>query len=343
MVNQTINYDLSIKRESYLKQFIADYLINKRFINFGRNTKLSKCIGLIGPRGSCKSVGAAAMGILDYLVPGYKLISNMEVKWGVRVCDMLAAYSSEPLDKMELLKFNIADKVAALIDEVNIEFSEARRSMTNRNLIFNKILQQLRKRAMNVIYTVQHEMWVDNRLRYQTDIFIKTKDVCLKPGGIYLPYDFGEYASWKMYDMAGIFGHGAYQDTLTPIIDDWWFRAKQWWNTFDTNEIQGLESENYGIDSQELQIKRSDYVVKQESDLSYIFDTFEDWHNQGITQIASADVFKFFGIETHRGKTWLGGILRDIGVQYQEWNKTYKIPNADLNKPETMKYVKVGS
>jgi len=65
METSKINLDLSIKRESCLKQYVREQVIPQRFINYGRNTKLSKCIGIIGPRGSCKSITASAMGIID--------------------------------------------------------------------------------------------------------------------------------------------------------------------------------------------------------------------------------------------------------------------------------------
>jgi len=238
---------------------------------------------------------------------------------------------------MELMKFNIEDHVAVLVDEVNIEFSEARRSMTNRNLIFNKILQQLRKRALNMIYTVQHEMWIDNRLRWQTDIFIKTQDVCLKPGGIYLPYDFGEYAAWKLFDMSGIFGQGSYTDTATPIIDGWKFNAKQWWNTFDTNEIQGIDAANYGDNGKgQLSIERSDYVIQEAKNLSVLYKVIEELHDAGRENIGAEELWKVLGITSRSEKNYVGGILRQkMGITYL--NRKYHIPKTDLNKPETMK------
>ncbi len=336
-----LNLSLSTKRESYLKQYIREQVIPQRFINWGRNTKLSKCIGLIGPRGSCKSIAAAAMGIIDYLIPGSKLVSNMSVEWGLRLGNLLVAYQSEDLDKMELMKFNIEENVAVLIDEVNIEFSEARRSMTNRNLIFNKILQQLRKRSLNVIYTVQHEMWIDNRLRYQTNIFIKTQDVCMRPGGIYLPYDFGEFASWKLFDMSGIFGQGSYADTLVPVIDGWQFNAKQWWNTFDTKQIQGIEDVYGGEGAEQMKLERSDYVIQGENNLSTLQDTIEEFHNAGRTLVKTKELYEALGITTHKGKNYVGGLLKQLGVKYQPWNSSYRIPEADLDRPETMKGTKL--
>jgi len=331
------NLNLSTKRENYLKQYIREQVIPQRFINYGRNMKLSKCIGIIGPRGSCKSIAASAMGIIDYLIPGYKLVSNMSVQWALRLGTLIAAYRSDDLDKMELMKFNIEDNVAVLVDEVNIEFSEARRSMTNRNLIFNKILQQLRKRALNMIYTVQHEMWIDNRLRWQTDIFIKTQDVCLRPGGIYLPYDFGEYASWKLFDMSGIFGQGTYSDTYTPVIDGWQFSAKQWWNTFDTKQIQGIETEVYGGNGAEpIDIKRSEYVIKEQNNLARLYEVIQEFHDKGYELIEAEELWKALDITSKAGKNYVGSILRErMGIKYA--NRKYRIPQADLDRPETMK------
>lgn len=275
-VTTEINYSKSIKRESSIKKFVRGVLLPapaNRYFNWGRNVKLSKCIGIIGPRGSCKSLSAAAISVMDGFVPGYKVVSNMGIRWGIKLGDYAVGYSSQDLDKAALLNFDIESNLFIVTDEVNIEFSEARRSMTNRNLIFDKIIQQLRKRSLNVIYTVQHEMWIDNRLRWQTDIFIKCKDICLKPGGLHLPFDFGEFADWRIYDMTGIFGHGAYQDTGRPLVDECRFHGKQWWGTYDTNQIIGGDEIQYGS----MDIKRT----KEAEDW--------DWLVEAITNLCTSN------------------------------------------------------
>lgn len=339
MGNSKTDLNQSIKRESFLKRYISENVLPYRFINFGRNTKLSKCIGLIGPRGSCKSLGAAAMGIMDYLVPGYSLISNMDVKWGLNFKGDIIGYKSEKLDKMEFLKFKMDDRIAVLIDEVNIEFSEARRSMTNRNLIFNKILQQLRKRQMNVIYTVQHEMWIDNRLRWQTDVFIKTMDICLRPGGIHLPYEFGEYASWKVFDMSGIFGQGTYTETMKPLIDGWRFNGKKWWNTFDTNEIQGIMEDSYG----KMEGQQPSVVEAEANKWGWLADKVKILHEQGINEIPSVRLSQYIGQEL---TAKIRGMLKVYGVYYDALKQAYIVDGFDLentqsiNKPKELVYSK---
>lgn len=322
--------------QDYLNRLISGYLVPYRFLNYGRLTRLSKCIGFIGPRGSLKSLSASAMGILDYMIPGYKLVSNMEVYHAVNIRGNTVGYHSEELDKAAVINFDIEDRTALLVDEVNIEFSEARRSMTNRNLIFNKIMQQLRKRKLNLIYTVQHEMWIDSRLRWQTDFFIRTKDVCLMPGGDKLPYAFGEYGSWKIYDMSGFLGKGAYGDTGKAVIEDWRFHGKPWWNTYNTDEIQGIDEDPPA--GKWIELKKSEYSIKEDSNQQVIRDTILDLHNQGVESIPSEDLYRMVGINPniHNEKIYIGRILKSLGIVYQRWNKTYKIPDTDLDKPDTM-------
>lgn len=336
-----VNLDLSLRMENYLKQYVRETVIPYRFLNYDRLVKLSKCIGLIGPRGSCKSLTAAAMGIIDYLIPGYELISNMEIKWALKLADYIVGYRSTELDQAEFLNFDTRDNVAVMIDEVNIEFSEARRSSTNRNLIFNKILQQLRKKKMNLVYTVQHEMWVDNRLRYQTDFFIRCQDICLKPGGIYLPFEFGEFATWTIYDMSGFLGQGSYQETNKPVIENWKVPTKKWWGCYDTSLIQGEEQQSYGrVQGDEISLQRSEYIVKQEENVATVMDTIKSLHDDGIELIKTNVLYDLLGIKTQKGKIYVGKILKDMGIKYQTWNKSFKIPTADLNKPETMRVPK---
>lgn len=269
--NTQINLSQSIQKAPYLKRLVKDVILPSptyRYLNWGRNTKLSKCIGLIGPRGSGKSESAAGITIMDYLVPGYDVISNMEIKWGMRLGDYIVGYASQELDKAAFLNLNIKSNRTIVVDEVNIEFSEARRSLTNRNLIFNKIIQLLRKKQLNLIYTVQHEMWIDNRLRWQTDIFIKCQDVCMRPGGFHLPFDFGEQVSWRIYDISGMLGHGAYGETGIPVAEDLKFLGKQWWNTFDTGLIQGEDEVTYGS----MQLNKSKYVKGEIDRYGWVMD-----------------------------------------------------------------------
>jgi hypothetical protein len=185
-------------------------------------------------------------------------------------------YLTHDLDKADMFKLAMGSGMM-FIDEINMELSEARRSMTNRNLNFNKVIQQLRKKELNLIYTVQHEMWVDDRLRYQTDIFIKCQDVVLKPGGMSLPFDFGTMCEWTIFDMSGHLGKGSYYETQQPF-GTLKFYGKHWWHAYDTKERQGLEEEVYGKSQQlnQLNIEPSGTVLEAQSQWGWLYDKLEE-------------------------------------------------------------------
>lgn len=259
------------------------------------------------------------MGILDYLVPGYQVISNMALKWGLQIGDDLLTYNSQDLDKAALLKFDIERQSTVIIDEVNIEFSEARRAITNRNLIFNKIMQQLRKRELNVIYTVQHEMWIDTRLRWQTDMYIKCQDICLKPGGLFLPFDLGEILEWRIYDMRGWLNQGAYQETGEPITG-WRFPGKPWFDTYDTLEIQGEDELTYG---------QSPHIKEQIDKWGWLDALVAGWNADGITDLTPDQLVR--GLQTPLNKE-IRDQLRIRGVVWNNSSQTYRIDDFNLER-----------
>lgn len=326
----------SVAQEAILKRFVREHIFPSRFINCGRNTRLSKCIGFTGYRGSGKSLAAAAMAIIDYMVQGYTVWSNMGIQYGLEVGGFQVAYASQPLDKADVLKLRLG-KGLVVVDEVNVEFSEARRSQTNRNLQFNGLLQQLRKRQLDMIYTTQHEMWVDNRLRFQTDVFIQCQDVLLKPGNARFQHaDFGELCEWTIYDMTGILGKGSYLQTQQPA-GVFRFRAKHWWNTYDTNQVQGEGQESYGKDpkqSSQPSVERAGHIVAAEDEFGWMFDKIQELHDMGLQRISHDELYEILHLPNVPAS---GRILTQLNLSYDRQHKEYRIPTADLKRPETMR------
>lgn len=334
-----IKFERSLEREHSLKHLISERILPDRFINFGRLTKLSKCIGFIGPRGSMKSLSTAAMSIIDYLVPGYNVFSNMDIAWGLNLGDYSVGYASKPLDRADLYAFDVSNGLL-VIDEPNMEFSEARRSMTNQNLTFNRIIQQLRKKQLNMIYAVQHEMWVDDRLRYQTDVFISCKDILLKPGNINLPYDFGTYCEWTIYDMSGFLGKGTFDETGEPhsLVK---FYGKRWWNTYDTNQIQAEEDIKYGSFNQPRS-KEIPMSVEEVALRDTVQSTLIDIVNSNAETIGESELLSILDkkvefivtpeslSDTLKSNSWISG------VKYSSGKKYYLLRKTVINKRERM-------
>jgi len=285
-----------------------------------------------------KSLTGSAMTVVDYLVPDYDVWSNMRIVWGLRLGDYIIGYSTKELDKAELLKLQVGSGML-FVDEVNLEFSEARRAMTNRNLTFNKLLQQLRKKTLNLIYTVQHEMWVDDRLRFQTDVFIRCQDILLKPGGLSLPYEFGTYCDWTIFDMSGYLGSGSYYDTGKPHSTKR-FYGRRWWNTFDTLEVQGEDEETYGKSKQmgSPQFTKPDYIIKEQDEFGFLREMFQDLQTQGLDIVRKEELWSVLGITKLGDKQRFGNyITRDMKIKTTSSRDAYLIPQVNLDKPETIK------
>lgn len=287
----------------YLKRLVAERVLPDRFINYYPNNKLSKVIGFIGPRGSMKSLSASAMTIIDYLIPGYNVWSNMNIGWGLDYLGEKLIYQTQDLNKKKMMNFNLENGLV-FVDEINLEFSEARRSMTNKNLTFNKLIQQIRKKQINMIYTVQSELWIDNRLRWQTDIFIKCQDSRMRPGGNRLPHLWGEVGYWSIYDMSGILGAGSYFQTQRPV-KTLKFYGKQWWNTYNTFETQAEDDEDYNSpDYEEPQFSKQEMELLKAIDevvMGYVeARAAEASQDELLDQIAEKVTFNIFNSETEK-------------------------------------------
>jgi hypothetical protein len=218
-------------------------------------------IGFVGMRGDGKSASGATVALIDYLLEGKPVWSNMAIQCGFKISDSTAneyklphggqaLFKSEPLDKRALLNFDPRYHDGCLyIDEVNMEFSEARRFMSNTNLGFNRIGQQIRKFGNALIYTVINEMFIDSRLRELTDIFIRCEDTALSESGLESRKKPGLDFKWIIYPMTGFLKgrERTYQVTHKPLPPVY-LKFAPLHSIYDDKQLQMTESFKYGID-----------------------------------------------------------------------------------------------
>jgi hypothetical protein len=211
------------------------------------------------------------------------------------------------LEKIDLVQLDtVFQKGLLVIDEVNMAMADALRSMSNESLMFSNILQQLRKRQLNVIWTAQSEMHVTNRLRFQSDIFIVCQDLSLMDG--HRNCGRGELSYWKCHDYSGIVvGEGPLEgkDKWRPFWEGTVFN-KPWWNSFDTHQMQGLDDEMHGTPSKT--------PVKDEK-LKQAQEIVADIRGKGFDSMP-ADVFwNHIGVEDFAERVRIGMQLQSVGVK----------------------------
>jgi hypothetical protein len=212
----------------------------QRIIRSGYLEELNLVLGLVGGRGAGKSCGAAGIGIYDFLLCGMPLISNMDIQVRVRYKTVAKIFKSQNLSLVNLVNVkdqsNMYRDCCLVVDEVNLEMGDARRSMANKNLNFSFALQQLRKRKLHIIHTAQSEMHCDERVRFQTSMYISCKDAAYNDG-LPQPGSLGRKAHWKLYDTSGVV-NGEITDDKRMVIKEWDFHNTPFWNSYNSWEIQ---------------------------------------------------------------------------------------------------------
>lgn len=243
-------YDLCEGRgmtpEQTIDQMLRIFHI-RRLFRAGYLREKELVMGLIGPRGSGKSVGGSAITIADYLLDQRQCWSNMPIELRVQYRDAEKVFTTDTLDKAALLDLahideNYTDGLI-FVDEMTMELSEARRSGSRKSLFFDYVLGQIRKLRLNLLYTCQSEMEVDYRLRStQTDIFIKCADAAYHEGRARPQVgDIGHHSNWVCYDTSGTIT-GKIGRTAEQCV----FRKLRFWNTpfwhcFNTYLRQGRD------------------------------------------------------------------------------------------------------
>ena len=214
-------------------------------------------IGLVGDRGSGKSLGGANIALKDFMMNGEPCWSNMQIKLQVNVDDDTASqyglkggsvlYEAQYIDKQSFLRLDSRYEGGCLFfDEFNLEYGEARRSSSNVNLMTDRAVQQLRKLQCGLVYTVLNEMYVDNRIRDNTDVFIQCIDVDLNPGNLVNRMQQGVVFEWLIFPMSSRFaGNGlTFTQTRKPI-GPIRMQLKHLWDVIDTYERQARDLTKY--------------------------------------------------------------------------------------------------
>lgn len=208
-------------------------------------------IGLIGERGSGKSLGGGNIAVRDFMMNGEPCWSNMQMKLRVNIDHAqpggLVLYEAGHIEKQAFLRLDSRYEGGCLFfDEFNLEYGEARRSSANVNLMTDRAVQQLRKLQCGLIYTVLNEMYIDTRIRENTDLFIRCSDTAMKAGNLQGKMEQGVVFEWLLYPMtARVAGLGqTYADTKQPIgpIS---MSLKHLWGFIDTLERQAVGQTKY--------------------------------------------------------------------------------------------------
>ena len=301
-------------------------------------------IGLVGDRGAGKSLGGANIAIRDFAMNDEPLWSNMQIRHDVDIPDFYAKafgleaggvvpYLSEHIDKQAFLAMDERYEGGCLFfDEFNLEYGESRRSSANVNLMTDRAIQQLRKMQCGLIYTVLNEVYVDTRIRENTDLFIRCSDVAFKPNNLRQHMKQGIQFEWMLHPMsAKVCGIGnTYSDTNKPI-GPWQVTMGHLHGSIDTYERQAQGRTSYTDKSQlvPMNIKEDAKVEADHDAWGWLDKRLLDFYAK---HISSPDIIEMTKDEFREA----------LGIEKRQWGATvcqleYKIPNLEDNN-KTGKY-----
>lgn len=320
-----------------------------------RHIRRERVLGTIGEKGGGKSATTATVGLVDEMIDGRPVYSNIDIACDIVVSDMVAKqyglnsggtvhYKSEPLDKERFLNHGYT-KCATVIEEINIQFANVRRFMANTNVDFNEVCQQLRHDLVSLYYNVIDEMFIDPQLRSMTDAFIKCEDTAYNVDSLASKKPQGEDIKWLIYPINGNFaGHEkVYSKTHKPL-DPVYFHFNRFHGIYDT-EI----SQRKGIYSHSRKTKAGemDMMISTESSQDMVDELNEwDWlgekarvlKNSGISELESWQLWQHLGIAekgiSPRNHDFINH-LAAWGIRRYRQNKVgqwlYKIDNFELD------------
>lgn len=342
-----------IAKEDVLKLIPQFYINQGNYLFYQEYLDREYVLGTIGDRGGGKSGSDAAIGIVDFMIRGKPVWSNMKIKCDILVDDErareaglssggVAHFESLPIVKGELLKLDERYRDGCLvIEEINVQFSNVRRFMSNTNIDFNEVCQQLRKFKASMIYNVIDEMFIDPQLRALTDIFIRTYDTAFDKDAMARRKKPGIDFCWRVHAMSGYLNGEQGRYAVTHKAEKAYFHFAPWRGVYDSMRHQ--EKGVYSLNKREkealrkagLSVESSEEMKEEMNEWAWLAEKAKQLKESGQAEIHARPLWAFLEIGD-RGYTpyYIGKILPAFGISFLRWDKMEK---DNLYKIESFK------
>lgn len=320
---------------------------------FTRTSPLDReiVLGTVGDKGAGKSASCAGITLVDGMLAGKPVFSNMKLGCDIVIDDEtarkyglnsggIAHYSSQPLIKDALLNLDDRYRNAyVLIEEINVEYANARKALTNTNTDFNEVCQQLRKFKTSLIYNVTDEMFVDVQLRALTDIFMKTYDTAYDMDKIVAHKEPGLDFCWTVYPMTAYLcgQQGRFVVTKKPLAPIY-FHFGGFRGVYDSNKHQ--ERGTYSLSRKEqgkammaqLSAESSPEMAAHKSKFAWLAESAQDLRNAGQKFVKTGELTQWIGQPLTRTiREWLAA----YGIRYDALKQGYVVESYSIDQADS--------
>ncbi len=285
-------------------------------------------IAFTGVRGGGKSLSASYLIFCDWLAHGRKVWSNIPIGGKLYYQGQEKVLASHEFEAEMLWSFdeNLRNG-AVFIDEANY-YIDSRRSTSNKNLLFGDLAQQIRKRKMSLIFTVQFEGWLEYRIRQMLDLCCRCQDRYR----LDLSYGKGETIDINVEDWSGIITGKPFQYTnenATEIS----LMAKKAWGIYNTENIVDIWEARQGVEVHQERVQLNVGRNKIADALQERFGDIEANIKEAMSrhggEIKSHDLWREMGISDRGDQTAIGSIMSNMGIESRknwEGKKIYADP-----------------
>ena len=303
--------------------------------------KLALFTIVTGPRGSDKTLYATSLAC-DRLLKSYiaKTWPKRAPKWlGGPVYsnypvgftydfgpDIGPVYlETQPLNIDALITFdNTLDHSWVFIDEIDI-WADRQDWQNTVSKLLTKVFQQIRKKKMSLVATIQDLSWLNKRLQFQADIIVKCREAAFTPWGRERRLETGEIGFLSFMDKSGVLTGYTYEET--GRVYNQIFQGKRFWHCFNTDYQFDVLSHSVkykmkkmvkeidlsgGEDGQKVEMQGA----KVERDTSLLADLIEELKNNDRLEIDKKEYFEMAASRGYKGnKVVMGKILTELGTR----------------------------
>ncbi len=304
-------------------------------------------IGTIGERGAGKSGSDAVIALVDHMMRGKKCYSNMKIKCDIEVENSTAReyglnsggivhYESEFIDKNALLKLgDDYRKCCILIEEINVQYSNVRRFMSNTNVDFNEVSQQLRKLEASLLFNVIDEMFIDPQLRALSDIFIKTYDTAFDVDNLENHKARGLDFSWRIYPMSGyLCGYQKRYVNTHKALDNVIFHFGKWRGIYDSMKHQekgvysmSTKDKNKAMEA-EVTAESSPEIKEHFDEWAWLYEEISHRYQAGCKEMTAAELFDSLNLDPAKEDEANDYLVHSMKLKtrYSGGQKVYSFP-----------------
>lgn len=303
--------------------------------------KISLFSIITGPRGSDKTLYATGLAserlIKSYAAAtwpkqapkwlGGNVFSNYPIgfKYDAGPGHEPVYLSTKPLNMDALITFDSElNHSWVFIDEIDI-WADRQDWQNTASKLLTKVFQQIRKKKMSLVATIQDLSWLNKRLQFQSDIIVKCREAAFTPWGRAHGLETGEIGFLSFMDKSGILTGYTFEETGRTY--DQMFHGKRFWDCYNTDyQFDVLaHSVKYKVKQMVKEIDLSGNEdgeptvemksTRQNREKVLFADIIEELKVNGEYEINKREYFDMAVSRGYKGsKVAMGKILSDLGA-----------------------------